>query len=152
MTNINLNDKKQIIISKSTLETFNIGKLLGERCQGSEVFLLSGDLGAGKTSLLQGLAEGLGYNKRVNSPTFNILKLYQIKNKTKNVKIFCHIDAYRLSSGDDLFNLGVTEFFQAQDAVTAIEWAERVKTIWPQKYIKIEIKALKDNERKITIN
>lgn len=152
MTSLKSKQKNQTISTRSALETFNIGKSLGEICRGGEIFLLFGDLGAGKTSLLQGLASGLGYDKKVNSPTFNILKLYQIDNKAKDIKIFCHIDAYRLNSGNDLLNLGIDEFFQAKDVVVAIEWAEKVREIWPKNYIKIEIKTINEIRRKIIIN
>jgi len=114
------------IISNSELETFTLGKKFGRRCRGGEVFLLCGGLGAGKTKFVQGLAEGLGVKGRVNSPTFNILKLYR-----RSGGNFCHVDAYRINSGHDLEDLGIREYLGVSGTVTAIEWAEKVKIIWP---------------------
>ncbi len=157
--------KKQIKISSSLEETFEFGRELGKNCQGGEVFLLFGDLGAGKTSLLQGLGAGLGYKKQINSPTFNILKLYNVGNDEKNlkkdknnkvnnqvkIKLFCHIDAYRLSSAEDLVKLGVDEYFNSFDTVSALEWAEKVESAWPREVIKIKLKTLSENKREIKI-
>ncbi|MDP2944455.1 MAG: tRNA (adenosine(37)-N6)-threonylcarbamoyltransferase complex ATPase subunit type 1 TsaE [bacterium] len=148
------------IITKNETETFELGRRLGKKCRGGEVFVLIGDLGAGKTKLLQGLAQGLGVNARVNSPTFNIMKVYAIKDVgavkgintlSRGVNTFCHIDAYRLRSAQDLISLGVEEFFNSTDTVTAIEWAEKVKKIWPKKAIIINIEALDEDRRVITI-
>jgi tRNA threonylcarbamoyladenosine biosynthesis protein TsaE len=142
------------IVTKNEKETFRLGSLLGKGCRGGEVFVLCGDLGAGKTKFLQGLAAGLGVKSRVNSPTFNILKIYKIMNAAQNknaskIKIFCHIDAYRLKSAHDLISLGVKEFFDQSDVVTAIEWADKVKKIWPKKARVIKMKQLSENEREI---
>ncbi|MCX6795008.1 MAG: tRNA (adenosine(37)-N6)-threonylcarbamoyltransferase complex ATPase subunit type 1 TsaE [Candidatus Falkowbacteria bacterium] len=140
-------------ITKNETETFNLGQKLGEKCRGGEVFALIGELGAGKTKLLQGLAQGLGVKAKVNSPTFNIMKVYPIKRADANrkLKIFCHIDAYRLKSAQDLISLGVEEFFNSPDTVTAIEWGEKVKEIWPKKATVIKIKMLGKNTRSMSI-
>lgn len=139
---------KQKYISKSVEETKLLGHSLAQELRGGDILLLSGNLGAGKTSFLQGLAQGLGVIDKVNSPTFNILKLYKIKNNG-NIKQFCHIDAYRLESGDDLKNLAIDEIFSDKTTVTAIEWAEKVESVFPVKYIKIEISAINEDERMI---
>jgi tRNA threonylcarbamoyladenosine biosynthesis protein TsaE len=137
------------IITISERETFNFGLTLGKKCRGGEVFALCGNLGAGKTKLLQGLAKGLGVRSLITSPTFNILKLYTAAGKIKN---FCHIDAYRLKSEKDLIFLGVKEFFDSPETVTAIEWAEKVKKIWPRNVKIIKIKAISENQREITFS
>lgn len=138
------------IVTKNEKETQFLGYELGSQLKGGEVLALCGELGAGKTKFLQGLAKGLGIKGRVNSPTFNILKLYKI-NANKNVKAFCHIDAYRLHSEKDLISLGVEEFFQDKHTVTAIEWAEKVKKIWPKNVFVITIKHLSEENREISI-
>ncbi len=137
-----------ILKSNSAEETFYIGESLGQACSGGEIFLLSGNLGAGKTCLLQGLAHGLGVKGKVNSPTFNIMKIY--KTNKDNIKSFCHIDAYRLKSGLDLENIGFDDYIRP-DYVIAIEWAEIVKDIWPREKIMIEISNYKEG-RKIKIS
>lgn len=138
------------IITQSAAETKNLGKAIGQACRGGEVFSVSGNLGAGKTTFLQGLALGLGIAGRVNSPTFNILKIYKTK-KGSMVKFFCHIDAYRLSGAKDLEALGIREILNAKDTVTAVEWAEKVKSVFPKNTIKIKAKHITDNEREFNI-
>ena len=141
------------IITKNETETFNLGRELGKKCRGGEIFILNGDLGAGKTRLVQGLAQGLGVKAKVNSPTFNIIKVYSIKGAVgnKRAKVFCHIDTYRLRSVHDLIFLGVEEFFSDPGTVTAIEWGEKVKEIWPKRAVVINIKMLDENSREISI-
>jgi len=136
------------IITNSEKETFEFGSKLGQACRGGEVFALFGDLGAGKTKLLQGLAEGLGIITKVNSPTFNILKVY---NSIKTKIIFCHIDAYRLRSGQDLLDLGIDEYFNSEKAITAIEWGEKILDILPKNSRIIKIKVIGKNKREISI-
>lgn len=136
----------QRIITNNEKETFDFGLKLGRNCSGGEVFALIGDLGAGKTKLVQGLAYGLGIRQRVNSPTFNILKIYNSGSKIKN---FCHIDAYRLESARDLTLLGVKEFFDSSTMVVAIEWADKVRKIWPKSARRIRIRSLSEDRREI---
>jgi len=133
------------VITRSPEETFALGENLGKACQGGETILLLGNLGAGKTCLTQGIAYGLGVKGKVNSPTFNIMKIYKIK-----VGVLCHIDAYRLNSGHDLEMIGIDDYLEKKDAVVVIEWAEKVKDIWPKNKIKIELKNI-PNGRKIKI-
>lgn len=133
-------------ITNSPEETFALGEKLGKTCQGGEAFLLLGDLGAGKTCLTQGLAKGLGVKGKVNSPTFNIMKVYKIKKGT-----LCHIDAYRLNSGHDLEMIGIDDYLGRNDVIVVIEWAERVQSIWPKKVTKIEIKNIAEG-RKIKVS
>lgn len=140
------------ITAKNAQETFNLGLKFAKKLNGGEVLALCGDLGAGKTKFIQGLAKGLGVNGRVNSPTFNILKIYQTKSAAKSIKALCHIDAYRLSSGEDLIALGVKEFFTQPEVVTAVEWAEKVKEILPKETIVIKIKHREENKREILIS
>jgi tRNA threonylcarbamoyladenosine biosynthesis protein TsaE len=138
------------IITQSAQETKTLGQAIGQACCGGEVFSVSGNLGAGKTTFLQGLASGLGVASRVNSPTFNILKIYKTK-KGSAVKNFCHIDAYRLTGAKDLEALGIKEILNARDTVIAIEWAEKVKSIFPKRTIKIKAKHISDDEREFNI-
>lgn len=145
-----IENKKQKIISNSNQETYDLGFDMAKHCQGGEVFLLNGDLGSGKTTLLQGLGAGLGYKNKINSPTFNIMKLYSIQGD-RGLNFFCHIDAYRLNSGSDLLALGIDEYLNNKEVVTAIEWSEKVKSIWPQNSIVITIKSISENKREIEI-
>ena len=142
------------IVTNSSHETFKLGFKFGQTLKGGEVLALQGNLGAGKTCFLQGLAKGMGIKDKVNSPTFNILKVYKISGKIKtktSPQFFCHIDAYRLRDERDLVSLGVEEFFSDLKIVTAIEWAEKVKKILPKKTIVIDIKQISEDQREISI-
>lgn len=138
------------IITNNQANTKSFGEAIGRACYGGEVFALSGDLGAGKTTFLQGLAKGLGVVIPVNSPTFNILKIYKTK-KGSLVKSFCHIDAYRLRSAKDLEALGIVEFLADKKMVVAVEWAEKVKGVFPKKTIRIKAKLISDKEREFVV-
>jgi len=127
------------IISQSDKQTEAFGYKLGRVCAGGEIFALSGDLGAGKTCLSQGIAKGLGLKTKVNSPTFVIMKMYKVSGH-KTVKHLCHIDAYRLSSARELEAIGALDYLKQSDTVTIIEWPERIKAILPKETIKIDLK------------
>ena len=137
------------IITASEQETFNLGREFGSACQGGEIFALCGDLGAGKTKLTQGLAKGLGVKGPVNSPTFNILKIYKI-NGSQKITSFCHVDAYRLRSASDLEALGAEEFFASPLTVSVIEWADKVRDILPARAKFLKIRRLSEQEREIS--
>lgn len=137
-------------ISKSSTETTKFGESLASEFVGGEVLALVGDLGAGKTCFSQGVAKGLGIKKKVNSPTFVVMKVYNSKNKN-GIKKFCHIDAYRLNSAEDLIAIGALDYFKQTNTVTIIEWAEKVKDIWPKDTILINIKHQTKKNRKINI-
>jgi len=107
-------------------------KLAGQ-FRGGEVIGLIGKLGAGKTTFTQFLAAALGVKQKVNSPTFNIVKVYKIINHKSKIKNLIHIDAYRLRSPKELIALGVEEYFNDKNTVTIIEWADKVKSILPRK-------------------
>ena len=135
------------IITNSEKETCVLAKKYAKTLKSGAVIGLTGNLGAGKTVFVKGLASGLGLKKNITSPTFVIMKPYSLKKGI--IKNFVHIDAYRLKSGRDLIAIGAQEYFSQPRTLTVIEWADRVKKILPKrtKYIKIEI--LEDNKRKI---
>lgn len=130
--------KKQIL-TNSEKETFDFGFKFGQKLKRGEIIALQGNLGAGKTVLAKGIAKGLGIKKIVNSPTFNIMKIYKIP-KHPILKLLIHIDAYRLKNYKDLINIGSQEYFNRSDSVVIIEWAEKIKKILPKNAKKIKIK------------
>lgn len=133
------------IITRSAEETFEVGRRTGERLQGGAVFLLSGDLGAGKTVFAKGLAAGLDLDPAdVTSPSFTLINVYEGR-----LRLY-HIDLYRLDSGA-CFDLGLEEIFEEESAVTVIEWAERL-SFEPEKAVRVSIAYLADEERKITFS
>ena len=109
-----------IISSFSTNETkliaFNLAKLI---CDGT-IILLSGELGAGKTIFAKGLINGLGVKTIVSSPTFNVVKEYNIYNK-----LIFHIDLYRLHI-NDIISFGLEEYFYNPNAIILVEWPEKL--------------------------
>ncbi|MFH1386380.1 MAG: tRNA (adenosine(37)-N6)-threonylcarbamoyltransferase complex ATPase subunit type 1 TsaE [bacterium] len=122
-----------------------MGKKIGAFLLPGEVLALTGELGAGKTTLIQGIAEGLGVKDYVTSPTFIIINEYQGRLP------FFHFDLYRLDNLSDIEDLGVEEYFK-RDGVCVVEWAEKLKELLPSGAQKIEIKTLSENEREICVS
>jgi tRNA threonylcarbamoyladenosine biosynthesis protein TsaE len=136
-------------ISHSPAETEALGEKFGRAAQSGFVFALSGDLGAGKTQLVKGLARGLGISTRVHSPTFTLVNEYG----GGRLKLF-HLDLYRLETPAQILSAGVGEFLQP-DGVAVVEWAERIfegghpASKWPANVRGVVIEVLNETERKI---
>ncbi|NCN07719.1 tRNA (adenosine(37)-N6)-threonylcarbamoyltransferase complex ATPase subunit type 1 TsaE [Candidatus Falkowbacteria bacterium] len=137
------------IITNSEQETFALAYDFASQLNGGETLCLIGDLGAGKTAFSKGLAKGLGVEKIVTSPTFVLMKNYIAK--AGNINKLAHIDAYRLTSGQDLEAIGSSDYINDNNCVTIIEWADRVRNIWPDNCIEINFKSLEGDEREIEI-
>ena len=144
------------IITKSAEETQKLGeKLAGEINSGktAAVLCLQGDLGGGKTTLLQGFAKGLNIKEKILSPTFVILKHFKItKNKSSEFKDFYHIDCYRINKPEDILELDFKEIISNPKNIVAIEWPEKIKKILPKYTIIIKFDFLNKDRRKIAIN
>lgn len=124
-----------------------MGEKIGLNLKPGTTIALFGDLGGGKTTFLQGLAKGLGVEKRILSPTFIISREYSLSGGG----CFYHFDWYRLENEKQARALGIEELFGGENIV-AIEWADRAKSILPQKRIEVYFKqGEKDLERKITV-
>ena len=134
------------MITNSIDETFKLGEDLAKKLRGGEVILLNGDLGAGKTVFAKGLAKGLGVQAVVNSPTFNIMNVYQ----GQNIK-FCHFDMYRIDDDSELKELGFEEFIGDKNYVCAIEWPSKTASLLPKSVITVNINKLDDDKRNIEI-
>lgn len=114
------------LVSKSVEQTWSLGAAVGRACRPGDVVLLKGELGAGKTQFVRGLAQGMGIDPTlVSSPTFVLMSEYEAQ-PANGGALLVHIDAYRLRSADELSDTGFTPELRAQ-AVTAIEWAGRVQ-------------------------
>src|SRR5471030_235214 len=107
-------------ISHRPADTESLGEKFGRMAERGLVIALSGDLGAGKTQLVKGLARGLGISARVHSPTFTLVNEYG----GGRLKLF-HLDLYRLETPAQILSAGVEEFL-SPDGVSVIEWAERI--------------------------
>lgn len=112
---------------QSADETFFFGKQMGLSLPKDAVLALTGNLGAGKTTFVQGLASGLGIKDRVQSPTFILLNLYEG---------LAHFDLYRLKSAADFTSLGFDEYLSS-NCMCAIEWPERIENLLPLETIRI---------------
>ncbi|MDD3946525.1 MAG: tRNA (adenosine(37)-N6)-threonylcarbamoyltransferase complex ATPase subunit type 1 TsaE [Clostridia bacterium] len=131
------------IFSHSAEETRNLAKTIAAALTGGETLLLNGELGAGKTTFTKGLAEALGINKTVLSPTFTIIKEYE----GGRLKLY-HMDMYRLEDECELEELGIEDCFDGK-SVVVIEWN---KLKHPQgKIINVDIVSKGDDQREITI-
>ncbi|HKM11533.1 MAG: tRNA (adenosine(37)-N6)-threonylcarbamoyltransferase complex ATPase subunit type 1 TsaE [Bacilli bacterium] len=132
-----------IIFTNAAEETYLLGAKIAPFIKPGDVITLSGDLGAGKTTFVQGLAKGLLSKTRVISPTFNIMRCYF----DARIPLF-HIDAYRLEEGNK--EIGLEEFVEG-DGVAVIEWPQYIQELLPVAYLEIEILSLGDDQRKLTI-
>lgn len=133
--------------SASAEETKKIAaNLAKEITQG--VIALSGNLGAGKTTFVQGFARSLGIKDRIISPSFVLIRQHPIP-KTK--KILYHIDLYRLVDEKEFNQLGLTDLYSDPNNIVLIEWAEKLKDL-PAKTIKINIEKKENNKRLIIIS
>ena len=115
----------------------------------AQILALQGDLGAGKTTFLQGFAKGLGIKEHILSPTFVIFKKFKIQDSSFN--LFYHIDCYRLKDSKDLLSLGFEEFSSNPKNIIAIEWSEIIKDVLPKDKISIHFEFKNEKERIITI-
>jgi tRNA threonylcarbamoyladenosine biosynthesis protein TsaE len=136
-----------IYISHSPAETEALGEQWGRTAAPGLVFALSGDLGAGKTQLVRGLARGLDVTARVHSPTFTLVNEYG----GGRLRLF-HLDLYRLETPAQIRSAGVEEFLQP-DGVAVIEWAERLgPDLCAARLVKIAIEITDDTTRTITVD
>ena len=134
------------------------------------VIALYGDLGSGKTTFVQGIVRGLGIERRIISPTFIIVRQYQLKcpiySSSEHQRVekfskfssrqartinFYHIDLYRVQSERDIGGLGIKEIINDPQNIVAIEWAEKMGKLLPEKRVNIDFESLSENKRKIII-
>jgi tRNA threonylcarbamoyladenosine biosynthesis protein TsaE len=127
-------------------DTLRLGRILAGLLSGGDIVALDGDLGAGKTALVKGIVEGLGFSDQVSSPTFTILHEYSSGNiwapdtsKDSGIKKVYHFDVYRLAGEEDFYSLGFDEYIFDPSAVSLIEWAERIESSLPDSHIHIRM-------------
>ena len=138
------------ITTKSVEETYEFGKKLAEHFRGGDILLLIGELGAGKTTLMKGLATGFGVENDVTSPTFTLMNHYKTNNK--DIKQLVHIDTYRLKDEFELKEIGVEDYLCEPDSLCVIEWPEKIGGLLKNKRtITVIIEQTGENTRKITM-
>lgn len=133
-----------VYFSKSEKDTEQIGRDFAKDLPGGTVVAMYGDLGAGKTAFVRGMAKGMGLDCRVSSPTFTIVNEYLGQRE------LIHFDMYRLSDADELFDIGWEDYLN-RGAVCAVEWSENVQDAFFGDEIVVRIEKLSDTERRITI-
>ena len=133
------------IVTNNANETMELGQKIAELATAGSVFCLTGDLGAGKTTLVRGIAQALKIKSVVQSPTFNIMKIY-----FDGKKPLIHIDAYRLADVDT--DIGLDEYIGYETGITVIEWPMYIDNLIPETANEINIVNLGNDSRKITIN
>ena len=114
--------------------------------KGALILALSGELGAGKTTFIQGFMRGLGVRKKITSPTFVLIKNYKLK--TSNYKRVYHVDCYRIKNAGELLKLGLREIFENPQNIVLIEWTERIRRALPKNAIWLKFEhGEKENQR-----
>jgi tRNA threonylcarbamoyladenosine biosynthesis protein TsaE len=134
-------------LTKNEQDTQNLGKDFGTKCTGGEVFLLTGELGGGKTQFAKGLARGLAVEANITSPTFNYENIYKGK---KGLTLY-HFDLYREEVLDPDIAALFSEAISDNKAVVVVEWAERAKAIWPKGAKVVNFKWTSESERMIDV-
>ena len=139
--------KKVVFQTKSTEETVRVGKDIGRRLLPGDVVALVGELGAGKTQLIKGLAAGVGIENSayISSPSFTLIHEYPGK-----IPLY-HVDLFRLGREQEAEELGLEEYFQGR-GITAIEWADKIPSLLPQELLFISIASMDKNIRSVEIS
>lgn len=136
-------------LTNSSLETKNLGSNFAKQLKSGDVVLLYGDLGAGKTTFVQGLAKGLGIKERILSPTFVLIRSHKVtsgKATTLN-----HIDFYRIEVHTEIESLGLEEVVNEDGSITVIEWADRLSDFKHEQGYKVWFDYIDENQRQIRI-
>ena len=128
--------------SNSEKQTIDIAIEYAKTLNQGDVVLLSGDLGAGKTAFVKGIAKAFNIKDKVTSPTYAYLNIYG--------NFIYHYDCYRLSCGEDAERLGLTDYFNGNN-ICFIEWAENIEDVIPENYKKVVIEKISENERRIIL-
>lgn len=123
----------KVFDSKNEKQTFELGKLLGALLKKKDTVALYGDLGAGKTVFVKGLAAGMGIREDITSPTFAFVNEYRYENV-----LLYHFDLYRTDTADEVIDIGFYDYF-TDDAVCVIEWADKAEELLPNNCIRVYI-------------
>lgn len=130
--------------TKTEAETIALGRNIGAKLQGGDIIALQGTLGAGKTTITKGIAQALGVQETITSPTFCLISEYE------GTMPLYHMDVYRLEGSDDFVNLGAEEMLYGR-GVTLIEWSEKIMDELPHKTIVLRLTPNDDGSRTVTL-
>ncbi|MCC6315202.1 MAG: tRNA (adenosine(37)-N6)-threonylcarbamoyltransferase complex ATPase subunit type 1 TsaE [Thermomicrobiales bacterium] len=135
-----------MLISNSAETTRAIGRQLAAGLRAGDVVLLHGDLGAGKTTFAQGVADGLGVRDPVHSPTFTLVHEHPYGDGERTLR---HLDLYRLRGPDDLRGFDYDEHVAPEDGVTLVEWPERAGALLPERYLVVAFEPAGGDRRRL---
>jgi tRNA threonylcarbamoyladenosine biosynthesis protein TsaE len=135
------------VISHSAAQTMRIGQRLGELLQAGDLVFLMGEFGAGKTHFVKGVAQGLGSEDLVNSPSFVLINEYRAGVQHRRIPIY-HVDLYRIEDTREVQGLGLEEIASG-DGVCLIEWAERASAWLPDQRLDLRLGYLSDTKRSL---
>ncbi len=139
------------ITSHSENETKKIATAFEKTLAGGMIVCLHGELGAGKTTFVKGLAEALGVKETMTSPTFTLMNVHPVP-KHPNIKTLVHIDTYRLKNGHELLDIGVEDYLGQPGVLTLVEWPEKIADLLSEKKVtNVSIDHLDETSRSITI-
>ena len=124
-------------------ETMEVASVLADFIPRGFFIAMEGDLGAGKTTFTQGMARGLGVCRRVTSPTFNLIQIYD----DGKIPLY-HVDAYRLESSEEGFEIGLEEYIDAE-GLCLVEWAQNVTSLFPEDYLQVRMVKLENEVRRL---
>lgn len=122
-------------VTRNEKETRNLGIEFAKRIKAGDIVLFYGDLGAGKTTFIQGIADGLGVGDKILSPTFVLIRSHDVD--LGDIKVMNHIDLYRLESASEIDTLGLGEMLEDPSSVTLIEWADKLSSFSLKRGFKI---------------
>lgn len=146
-------NNEKVYLTKTSRETKILAQNLSKTLKPGDFLAFYGNLGSGKTTFIQGLAEGLRIKRRIISPTFIIVRTYKLRIKNYELRInnFYHIDLYRIESKNDLLGLGIDEIIEDKNNIVAVEWAEKMEDMLPDKRIELHFKYVDEDTREISI-
>ncbi|HAC18970.1 MAG TPA: tRNA (adenosine(37)-N6)-threonylcarbamoyltransferase complex ATPase subunit type 1 TsaE [Dehalococcoidia bacterium] len=133
------------IRSYSPKDTHKIGRRIGTKAQSGDVLLLVGDLGAGKTTLTQGILWGLGGTEYARSPTFVLVNEYPAR------LTLYHMDLYRLNSIEEIEDLGLDDYLYGND-LCVVEWADKAPGYFPVNHAVVQLEVIDDQTRRVTVS
>ncbi|MDQ6660706.1 MAG: tRNA (adenosine(37)-N6)-threonylcarbamoyltransferase complex ATPase subunit type 1 TsaE [Chloroflexota bacterium] len=138
------------IISHSTTQTQRLGMRLGDLVRAGDLILLDGQLGTGKTTFTQGIAQGMGIPENISSPTFTLLKEYSATSVSSGQQIrslpLYHFDLYRLDDPEEILALGFEDYFYGS-GVCVVEWADKAGQLWPLEHVRVALKVVNETKR-----
>jgi tRNA threonylcarbamoyladenosine biosynthesis protein TsaE len=138
-------DEALTLVSQNLAETQDLGTVLGRLLDGQEVICLEGELGSGKTSLIQAIGRALGVTAPITSPTFTLVNEY----RGRDVSIY-HVDLYRLRGVDEIVQAGIDGCFYSK-GICLVEWAEKARAILPADHLYVTLEHAGGDRRRISI-